>query len=70
MEPSTLNELLKRHPFQPFRLKLSNQETVDIRNPDLVVVMRRDIFVADPSGDRFRLVALMHIAEIESLQAA
>lgn len=70
MEASAINELLHRQPFQPFRLKLLNQETVDVRNPDLVVVMRRDLFVADPSGDRFRLLALMHIVEIESLQAA
>jgi hypothetical protein len=70
MEAEALVERLERQPFQPFRLKLSNQETVDIRNPDLVVVMRREVFVADPSGDRFRLLALMHVVEIESLQAA
>jgi hypothetical protein len=70
MEPSTLTEMLKREPFQPFRIKLSNQEAVDILNPDLVVVMKREIFVADPSGDRFRLYYLMHIVGIESLQAA
>lgn len=70
MEASTLDELLNRQPFQPFRIKLSNQEAVDIRNPDLVVVLKRDVFVADPSRDRFHLYALMHIVGIESLQAA
>lgn len=70
METSTLDELLNRQPFQPFRIKLSNQETVDIRNPDLVVVLKRDVFVADPSRDRFHLYALMHIVGVKSLQAA
>lgn len=70
MSPETLNELLARQPFQPFRIKLSNQETVDIRNPSLVVVMKREIFVADPSRDHFHLYALMHVVGVESLQAA
>ncbi len=70
MNPDTINELLQRHPFQPFRLKFSNQEQVDVRNPALVVVMKRDIFIADPSRDRFHIYALMHVVGVESLQAA
>ncbi len=70
MEANTLNELLRRQPFQPFRLKLSNSEAVDIRNPALVVLMKRDIFIADPSGDRFHIYSLMHVVRVESLQAA
>jgi hypothetical protein len=70
MEANAISEWLNRQPFQPFRIKLTNQETVDITNPDLVVVMKRDIFIADPSGDHFKLFALMHIVGLESLQAA
>lgn len=66
----TIRGLLRRVPFQPFRLKLTNQEEVDIRHPELVVVMKRDIFVAEASGDRFHLYALMHIVEIDAPQAA
>ncbi len=70
MDAATINELLARRPFQPFRIKLSNQETVDIVNPALVVLMKRDIFIAEPSGDRFHIYALMHVVGVESQQAA
>lgn len=70
MNPETLTELLTRQPFHPFRIKFSNQEQVDIHNPALVVVMKREIFIADPSGDRFRIYWLMHVVGVESLQAA
>ena len=70
MDPETINEFLSRQPFQPFGIKLSNQEQVDVFNPALVVVMRRDIFIAEPSRDHFHIYALMHVVGVESLQAA
>lgn len=70
MNPETINELLTRQPFQPFRIKFSNQELVDVINPVLVVVMKRDIFIADPSRDRFHIYSLLHVVGVESLQAA
>lgn len=70
MDAEALEDRLRRQPFIPIRIKLSNQEVVDIRNPSLVVVMKRDIFIADQSKDRFHIYSLMHIVGIESLQAA
>jgi hypothetical protein len=70
MNPDTISELLTREPFQPFRIKLSNQESVDVRDPSLVVVMRRELFIAEPSRDRFHIYSLMHVVGLESLQAA
>ncbi len=70
MDADTINELLNRQPFSPFRLKLSNQEPVDIHNPALVVVMKRDIFIADPSRDHFHIYSLLHVVGIDTLQAA
>ncbi len=70
MDPEKINELLMRQPFRPFRIKFANQETVDILDPALVVVMKREIFIADASRDRFRIYWLMHVVGVESLQAA
>lgn len=67
MELSSLDELLRREPFQPFRLKFSNGEHVDIRNPALVVPMKREIFVADANRDRFHLFSMLHIVGAETL---
>ncbi len=70
MEAALIQDLLDRTPFAPFRLKLSNQENIEVRHPALVVVMRREIFVANPSRDGFQLVSLMHVVGVESVQAA
>ncbi len=66
MEAKSIEEWLDRRPFVPFRLKLSNQDILEITNPDLVVVMKRDIFVAEPSRDHFHLLSLMHVVGLES----
>ena len=63
----TIDDLLARQTFTPFRIKFSTQESVDVRNPALVVVMKRDLFIADASCDRFHLYSLMHVVGVESL---
>jgi hypothetical protein len=70
MEAASLQERLDREPFVPFRLQLSNGQTVDIVDPSLVVIMRREVFVADPSRDHWHLYALRHIVGVDSAEAA
>lgn len=67
MDFGTVNDLLRREPFQPFRLKLSNGGHVDVRNPALVVPMKRDVFIADAKRDRFHLYSLLHVVGVESM---
>ncbi len=70
MEAALIQDLLDRTPFAPFRLKLSNQENVEVLHPGLVVVMRREVFIANPARDGFKIVSLMHVVGVESVQAA
>jgi hypothetical protein len=35
MQPEEMLELLKREPFQPFRLHLTNGRTIDIHHPEI-----------------------------------
>jgi hypothetical protein len=70
MTPEVLASELNREPFLPLRVHLSHGRTIDILNPGLVVLMTRDIFIADASRDRFHIFALIHIVGVESLQAA
>jgi len=77
MRTEELRGLLKKVPFKPFRLYLSNGQSYDVTHPDLAVVGRNDVFIGLPSGDlpagvydRFAFVALMHINNIEPLPPA
>jgi hypothetical protein len=67
MDVRPIDEFLEREPFIPFRIKFSNGDAVDIRNPELVVTMKRDIFIAEPSRDRFHVYALIHVVGLETL---
>jgi hypothetical protein len=74
MRPDDILDLLKRQPFFPFRLHLSNGQTYDIRHPEMALVTRAAIVIAIPGTDasanypdRFAIVAPIHINNIEPL---
>jgi hypothetical protein len=71
MRPDDIHGLLHKRPFQPFRIRLSNGTTYDIRHPELVVVGRSTMFIGVPAPDLppatyddFALVSLMQLAEV------
>jgi len=68
MVADTIRDALHREPFVPFRLVLSSGGGYDIRDPELVVVMKSEVFVAFPDGERSAHVPLLHIASLETLR--
>ncbi len=76
MRPQDIYNWLRREPFVPFRISLSNGRQFDIRNPGMVLVGRSELVVGDqdpdfpvPVYDTASFVALMHINHIEPLPA-
>ena len=69
MRPEDIEELLNREPFLPFRLFLSDGETVDVHRPHSVAVGRNQLFVILPD-ERWKWIPLPHVASVETLQAA
>lgn len=67
--------LLKKQPFQPFRLVLSNGHTHEIKHPELAWVTPYYILVGipDPNWDGPSaiideiMVSMIHIAEVEPI---
>ena len=43
--PAVMKELIKRKPFKPIRLHLTDGDTVDIRFPQLTLVTDLEVFV-------------------------
>jgi hypothetical protein len=77
MRNEEIRAMLKKVPFQPFRMLLSNGKVYDIPHPDLAIVLRNDMIIGLPAddlpagvADRFAFVALMHINNIEPLPPA
>jgi len=70
MTSDEIKSLLKRTPFRPFRIVASSGVTYEVTNPDLVVVMKSEVFIAFPGEDRWAFVPLLHVAGVETFHAA
>ena len=72
MTPESIREHLRREPFVPFRVYLSDGSSHEVRHPELVFVMRREVVIALPRpGEEFARHAVycdpMHITRIEPI---
>ena len=72
MTPETIQKQLLHQPFQPFRVFLSDGAAYDVLQPEMVLVLQREVVIALPKpGERFprRLVYcdLLHITRIEPI---
>jgi hypothetical protein len=73
MGPADLLTVLRRRPFEPFRIILSDGVTYDIRHPDLVMVTPTGAVIGypDPSQPGLMLhldmVGLEHVVRLEQL---
>ena len=62
-EETTLETVLKQRPFTPFRLHLSNGNTLDVTHPDGIMVTKRMLAIA--VADSLTFVQPMHVVEVE-----
>ena len=67
MIAETLKEKLSQQPFEPFVIRASSGQGYKVASPDLVVMMKTKVFVAEPRSDRAATVSYLHIAAIEEL---
>ena len=73
MSPEELRDCLRQHPFQPFRIVLTEGVGYDVRHPDLLWVGQRTAFVgltgdaAQTFFERSVRVDLFHVSRIEPL---
>lgn len=61
----TIKEKLARQPFEPFVIRSSSGHGYKVSSPDLIVLMKTKVFVAEPRSDRAATVSYLHIAAIE-----
>lgn len=69
--------MLRKHPFEPFRIHLSDGVAFDVRHPDMAIVQRSKVIVAVsgpelPDGPAERTVncALIHITRTEVMNGS
>lgn len=74
MRPEDLLNHLRKRPFQPFRVTLTDGRTYDIPHPELAMVGRSSVAIGqmraqeeEPIYDRMVTVSLLHIMQIEPI---
>jgi hypothetical protein len=64
-------QLLKRRPFDPFRIVTSSGESYEIRHPEMAWPIRNGLYVGlgGKGGlpDRAGFVSLLHISAVETI---
>jgi len=70
MNADAIREFLRREPFEPFVIRMSNGEVHEIRHPECALVMKTKIIVGYPDDDRSVTCALVHVNSIETQQAS
>ena len=69
MRLTKLREVLRRAPFQPFAVHLSNGSRYEVRHPDFVSLVDHQLAVTDPGGhprkQRVAVCDLLHVTHVE-----
>ena len=71
MSPKGILQALRKRPFKPFRIQVSDGTTYDVRHPELVMVGKGEVMIgipesgdADPVFDRVETVSLGHVVKL------
>ena len=74
MSPQALREELRRQPFVPLKLILSDGKTNEIRHPEMALIGHLDLYVGTESepgsgiAGKTDLVSMLHIVRVEQLK--
>jgi hypothetical protein len=73
MTAETFREILKRVPFEPFRVVMSSGESYNVMHPEMAFVTAKALILAipDPShpdGERWAFCSYLHVAHVETLK--
>ena len=75
MSPESIQKRLLQHPFQPFRIFLSDGSAYEVRQAEMALVLEREIIIALPKpGQEIARRAVscdpLHITRIEPINGS
>jgi hypothetical protein len=75
MRPEEVVALLRRRPFVPLRIHMTDGKIYDIHHPEMVLVRRQSLDIGVPNtddgvADRVDHCSLLHTMRIEELASA
>lgn len=70
MNAETIQDFLKRRPFEAFEVLTTAGERHAVRHPETAMLGKGHLVIVPRDTDRVIVVSLLHIAEVHVLQAA
>jgi len=73
MKADTFREILRRKPFEPFRVVMSSGESCNVMHPETALVSSRSLILALPDpgeseGERLAFCSYLHLAHVGVLR--
>jgi hypothetical protein len=73
MTAETFREILRRRPFEPFRVVMSSGESYNVMHPEMALVSARSLILAlpdptQPEGERLAFCSYLHLTHVEVLR--
>jgi len=65
-----IRDFIRREPFEPFVVRLSNGEAHEILHPECVAITKSKVVITYPEEDRVVHCSLIHVNAVELLQRA
>jgi hypothetical protein len=76
LTPNAVLDFVRAQPFRPFRIHMASGQTLDIRHPEMIKVLRSNFLVFTSTGespdipDEFQRASLMLSESISHLEAS
>ncbi len=70
IQVQSIEELLRKDPFSPFKILTADGKEYPVQNPDFVHVFRAEIFYVFAGNERWSLIPLSQVTAIEVNAAA
>lgn len=72
MQQHELKAAIRKQPFQPFRVHLSNGSSYDVRHPEMAALSRRTLYVlmygeTEDAPDRMIECDVLHVVALETI---
>jgi hypothetical protein len=73
MTADTFREILRRMPFEPFRVVMSSGESYNVMHPEMALVSARALILAladptQPEGEQLAFCSYLHLAHVAVLR--
>ena len=60
----TIVNLLRQRPFQPFVIQMSNGESFEVNHPELALLTKSSVIIAQPDSDAFDICSFLHVSNV------